>query len=219
MTNKQQYLLVSLSFLWLLTACGNQDNDFDASGVFEAKEVIVSAQSMGQILEYNLEEGSLLEAGQIVGAIDCESLNLQKEQLEASKEALKAKRNSAEPQVQILREQLTMQGKQMDSQIEQLHVLEKEQKRLENLVKADAIPKKQLDDIDGQINVLTKQIEVSSSQLNVLEQQILSQEQQIALANRAIMSEQKPMDKKIAQTENQIEKCQIVNPLKRNRSG
>jgi hypothetical protein len=49
-------ILISLcSLLW--TACGNTDNDFDASGTFEATEILVSSEANGKIMELNIEEG------------------------------------------------------------------------------------------------------------------------------------------------------------------
>ena len=45
-------IFISLcSLLW--TACGNTDNDFDASGTFEATEILVSSEANGKIMELN----------------------------------------------------------------------------------------------------------------------------------------------------------------------
>ena len=55
-------IFISLcSLLW--TACGNTDNDFDASGTFEATEILVSSEANGKIMELNIEEGDRLDAG------------------------------------------------------------------------------------------------------------------------------------------------------------
>lgn len=205
--------ILKLSFVVAtLASCSGGENDFDASGVFEATEIIVSSESSGKILDFGIEEGSVLTEGQIIGNIDCENLNLQKSQLEASYEAIGAKRNSSGPQVGILKQQLVTQNKQLAAQRQQYAVLAKEQKRLQKLVEAEAVPVKQLDDLDGSLEVLQKQIEAAESQLNVTEQQIVSAEQQIAIGNRAVMSEEKPMQERIAQVENMIGKCQIQNP-------
>ncbi|AWW00927.1 HlyD family secretion protein [Arcticibacterium luteifluviistationis] len=205
--------ILKLTFLAaVIVGCSGGENDFDASGVFEAKEIIVSSESSGKILELVIEEGTVLTEGQIIGNIDCENLNLQKAQLEASYDAIGAKRNSSGPQVGILKQQLVTQNKQLAAQRQQYLVIEKEQKRLEKLVKAEAVPVKQLDDLNGNLEVLLKQIEAAESQLNVTKQQITSAEQQIAIGNRAVMSEEKPMQERIAQMENMIGKCQIQNP-------
>jgi HlyD family secretion protein len=210
---KNKYIMGLFGLVVLATSCKNGDNAFDASGVFEAKEIIVSAETGGKILELNIEEGSSVKAGEVIGLVECQDLNLQKAQLEASMDALSAKQNSAAPQVKILREQLNSQTKQLAVQKEQLSVLEREQSRVESLVKAEAVPTKQLDDISGNVSVLRKQIEAAESISNVTRQQIKSQEAQIGIGNRAVMSEKKPMEQRIAQVQNMIGKCQIVNPV------
>lgn len=207
-----QHILKLTFLVAVITGCKGGENDFDASGVFEAKEIIVSSESSGKILKLDIEEGTVLTEGQIIGNIDCENLNLQKAQLEASYDAIGAKRNSSGPQVGILQSQIETQKKQLAAQRQQYAVLEKEQKRVQKLVNAEAVPVKQLDDLTGNLEVLQKQIEAAESQLNVTKQQITSAEQQIAIGNRAVMSEEKPMQERIAQMENMIGKCQIKNP-------
>ncbi len=212
-TQMKRYFIQLGAIAVLLSACNGNDQEFDASGVFEASEVIVSSEANGKIVAFELEEGMSLAAGQTVGMIDCENLSLQKAQVAASVEALAAKQNSAGPQVQVLKEQHNSQRKQLAVQKEQLAVLLKEQGRLQRLVNAEAVPQKQLDDITGNVDVLKKQIEAAESQLNVTLQQIKSAEQQIAIGNRAVLSERKPLEERIAQMDNMIGKCQIVNPV------
>lgn len=45
----------------VLTACGNKNVDYDASGVFETTEVIVSARGTGEIVSLNVEEGQTVK--------------------------------------------------------------------------------------------------------------------------------------------------------------
>ena len=54
--------------LWV--ACGRGNEDFDASGIFESTEVVVSAEANGRIVALDVEEGDELEAGQQVGSVD-----------------------------------------------------------------------------------------------------------------------------------------------------
>ncbi|WP_084332090.1 HlyD family secretion protein [Runella limosa] len=207
--------LGALLFLSLLSlgACNSSDQAFDASGVFEADEVVISSESMGKILSLEIEEGNTLKAGQAVGSVDCKNLNLQKAQVQASMEALSQKTNDASPQIQILKEQLMMQQRQIAAQREQLRLLEREHNRLDNLVKAEAVPSKQLDDVDGQISVLKKQIETAEGQVAVVQQQIKSQQQQVSIQNRGVFSERKPLEERIAQFDDQLQRCTITNPI------
>ncbi|WP_428657491.1 HlyD family secretion protein [Runella sp.] len=203
----------SLFLLIVLTACKGSDQDFDASGVFEADEVVISSEAAGKITRFEVEEGSDLKAGQVIGNVDCKNLSLQKAQIEASIDALGQKTNDAAPQTQIVREQLISQQRQIATQREQLRVLERERKRIDNLVKAEAVPAKQLDDIDGQIDILKKQIDATESQVAVLNQQIKSQQQQVSIQNRGVLSERKPLQERIAQMDDQLQRCNITNPI------
>ena len=77
-TNK--YILLAAT-LFGLSSCGNKRGDYDASGTFEATEVIVSSEANGKIMQFNIEEGQLLKAGEEVGCIDTLQLYLKKMQL------------------------------------------------------------------------------------------------------------------------------------------
>lgn len=46
---KTYQLVAGIVTAALLTACGNNSGDYDASGVFETTEVIVSARGTGEI--------------------------------------------------------------------------------------------------------------------------------------------------------------------------
>jgi HlyD family secretion protein len=180
-------------------SCNRNGHDFDASGTFEADEVIVSAQASGQILSFNVQEGQTISKDSVVGEIDPENLALQKEQIEASMQALNEKTADVSPQIKLLEDQLTVQQTQLDN-------LEHEKKRVENLLKEDAATQKQLDDINYQIESVQKQ-------MNVTKQQIKVQLTNVATQNRSILSEKKPLEKKVAQLNNQLQKTNIVTPI------
>lgn len=48
--------------LMMLSACENGTPDYDATGTFEATEVIVSAEAAGKLLRLEVEEGTKLKA-------------------------------------------------------------------------------------------------------------------------------------------------------------
>ncbi|WP_293908302.1 HlyD family secretion protein [Sphingobacterium sp. UBA5670] len=190
--------IVILSSALLLNAC-TQKNDFDASGNFEADEVIVSAQQNGVLLSYSVKEGNKLESGDNVGQIDVKITELQKQQTEASIAALSEKTVAPNDQAELVRRQLDVQKSQLEQQI-------RERNRTENLVKADAATRKQLDDINSSIDQLRKQIAVT-------EQQIKLNTYNTNTQNRSILSEKAPMEKAAAQLQEQINKGQIINPI------
>lgn len=65
-----------LPILFLLGACSSGTPEYDATGTFEATEVIVSAEASGKILGLDVEEGTTLKAGREVGIIDTVQLYL-----------------------------------------------------------------------------------------------------------------------------------------------
>ena len=65
----------------LLFGCKSDDTIYDASGTFEATEIIVSAQANGVIKALNLSQGQTLDSGKQVGYIDTTQLFLKSKQL------------------------------------------------------------------------------------------------------------------------------------------
>jgi HlyD family secretion protein len=133
------------------TSCGSKDGETDASGTFEATEIIVSAQASGEIRQFQVEEGQELQAGKCVGYIDTVQLVLKKRQLLASTQAAQTRKPDVEIQLAALEQQLSTAGT--------------EKQRMENLVKANAATQKQLDDLNAQIEVLRKQIRATRNTL------------------------------------------------------
>ena len=189
----------ALILITILAACSSNKDKFDASGTFEAEEVIVSAELSGKILSLQVEEGSTLAKDSIVGAIDAINVSLQKEQVEASIASLKEKTSDVSPQVKLLQDQLNVQQTRLNN-------LQNEKKRIENLLKEDAATGKQLDDINYQIESVQKEMSVTKQQINV-------QRSATATQNRGILSEGKPLSKNVALFEEQLSKSKIVNPV------
>ncbi|AEW00731.1 secretion protein [Niastella koreensis] len=192
-------IVTGIAVAVIVTACNRNTPKFDASGTFEVDEVIVSAEQNGKLLSFNVNEGQAIPAQQVVGIIDAENLSLQKEQIQASIEALHDKTSDVRPQVKLLQEQLNVQQSQLANM---LH----ERTRIENLLKQDAATGKQLDDMNSQIEVLQRQMDVTRQQINV-------QMTNTSTQNRTVLSEKKPLEKRVAQLSDQIKKAQIINPI------
>lgn len=190
----------ALSFLLLVAgSCKNGKNNYDASGTFEADEVVVSSELSGKIISFNVQEGMLIPKDSIIGLVDAKNIFLQQEQVEASIKALGEKTANVQPQVQLLQDQLAVQQSQLNNL---LH----EKTRVENLLKADAATGKQLDDITAQVDVARKQLSVTQQQINV-------QRNNIATQNRSILSEADPLKKRVAQLQDQAQRANIINPV------
>ena len=197
----------------LLSACNNSDDAYDASGTFEADELMVTAKANGTILQLNVEEGQQLTLNEKVGEIDPKDIQLQKEQVVASMDAIEQKTNSALPQIQVLQSQISGQSANVSILQEQLQNAVRERNRTANLVAKDAATKKQLDDANGQIKVIQKQITAAQSQLSVLQQQISTTKENVSIQNRAILSERKPTEKKVEQIDEQLKNNTIESPI------
>ncbi len=192
-------IISTLFMAFFVIACNNNKQPFDASGTFEADEVVVSAEMPGQLLTLNVQEGDSIELNKIVGEIDAQNLALQKEQVQASIKALSEKTADTEPQVLLLQKQLAVQQSELQNTLY-------ETTRLQNLFKQDAATGKQVDDIHAKADVQKKQIAVTQQQINVLRNNVATQ-------NRSVLSETKPLEKKVAQLNEQISKANIVNPV------
>lgn len=190
--------LLLLPFFFLL-ACHPRQEIYDASGSFEANEVIVSAEQGGRLLSFTVQEGARLQKGQVVGRIDSRDVSLQKEQVEESIRALSQKTADITPQVRLLQDQLGVQQSQLD------HALQEKQ-RTERLLKADAATGKQLDDMNAQVDQLRLQMAVTR-------QQIAVQQSSTGTQNRSVLSERAPLQKQVARLDEQLARSRIVNPL------
>lgn len=195
-----KYLKLSAAFaLLLLSSCKSGNGNFDASGTFEADEVIVSSELSGKIISFSAEEGQSIPKDSIVAVVDAANISLQKEQVEANIQALSEKTADVTPQVRLLENQLVVQQSLLNNL---LH----EQTRIQNLLKQDAATGKQLDDIMAQVDVAKKNLAVTQQQINV-------QRSNVATQNRGILSEGKPLEKRVAQLDDQLKRATILNPV------
>jgi len=191
--------LLILTLAAAFASCSNDSDKADASGTFEAEEVVVSSEIAGRIISFDVEEGGALTKDKVVGLIDAENLVLQKKQVEASIKALRQKTADVGPQVELLKDQLRVQRSQLAN-------LQRERKRIANLLKEDAATGKQLDDISAQIDVLQKQMGVTHQQIKV-------QQSNVGTQNRGVMSEGEPLRKRAEQINDQIKRANITNPI------
>jgi HlyD family secretion protein len=167
---KAKYSLLILSVL--LSACSGNENGSDAYGNFEAKEVIVSAEAQGKIIEFNVEEGQKIKKGQELGFIDIASLSIQREQLLAQKKAVASK-------ITNIKAQIVVQEKQKS-------ILEIEKNRIELLYKDKAATIQQFDNIKGKYDVLESQIFATQTQISSITMEMNVFDKQVELVNEKI---------------------------------
>ena len=172
-------------FLFLLAACTGGTPKYDATGTFEATEVIVSAEASGKLLSFDIEEGTTLKDGQEVGIIDTVQLYLKKLQLEASVKSVEGQRPDILKQVAATQEQIVQARRERD--------------RVSNLLRVGAANQKQLDDAESLLEVLRKQLDAQNSTLRNSDRSLTWQSSSVGI--------------QVAQVEDQLSKCHIQSPI------
>ena len=176
----------SLLVLMLAVAsCGKSSKAYDASGVFESTEVMVSAEGNGKIMSLNIQEGDQIEAGAVVGCIDTVQLYLSKMQLEATMKAVGSGRLNISRQIASLESQIAKQRQELT--------------RFTKLEQAGASNRKQVEDIQAQ--------------LEVLERQLAAQKESLQNANNGVSGQSAALEAQILQLEDRIRKCVITSPV------
>ena len=188
-----------IALLLLLTACGNKEQAFDATGTFEATEVTVSAKATGELKTFDIKEGQGVEANAQVGSIDAYQLQQTDDQLEAQKRQLAASRNATDSRRLDLEKQLAS----IDQQISNA---QRERQRFSELVADGAAPRKQLDDIDNQIKVLRRQREATQDQLRSNNASLAEQSKGIGAQIDGLNAQQR-------QIADQIANAQVKAPI------
>lgn len=171
--------------LLLMSACGNRLSDYDATGTFEATEVIVSAEASGKILQLKVEEGTRLKVGEEVGRVDTVQLYLKKLQLEANMKSVESQRPDLAKQIAATKQQIA--------------TAQREKRRVENLLAAGAANQKQLDDWEAQVALLERQLVAQESSLRNSTNSLTEQGNSVAI--------------QIAQVDDQLNKCHILSPI------
>ena len=63
-------IIILAGVTMMLYGCGNKENEYDATGVFEATETTVYAEQPGALLTFNVEEGDVINNGKEVELIN-----------------------------------------------------------------------------------------------------------------------------------------------------
>lgn len=182
MIKKILFLIIPCS---ILLSCNSDANKYDASGTFEATEIIVSAEATGKLLKFDVMEGMSLKQQTYIGFIDTAQIYAQKEQIIYSIDATKARI----PDIDI----------QTASLYKQLNNALIDQKRIANLYNQNAATQQQLDNINTQVSTLQKQID---AQKNTLSQ-----------ATNSTNADAKRLQAQLQQINDMLKKSYIYNPI------
>ena len=175
-------IIAMASVTLVLNACGNEEREYDATGVFEATETTVYAEQTGALLMFNVEEGDFVGLNKEVGLIDTTQLWLKIQQTEAMKNVYQSQKPEQEKQIAVTRRQLA-KAKQ-------------DQQRYKELVADGAAPAKMLDDANSQVDVLQRQLDAQLSSLKV--------------TTNALDKQMVATDVQADQLRDQLRKCHIL---------
>lgn len=134
----------------LLTACADR-HDYDATGIFEATTVTVSAETAGKLLAFDLSEGDGIRAGQQVALIDTTLLALQYKELRSRQSSTERTSPDIAAQASALRTQIAHQQHECE--------------RIARLLSDGAATQKQSDDADALLRTLRGQLDALLSTL------------------------------------------------------
>lgn len=179
------FISITIAIASGLFSCSNRNSMYDATGIFEATEVVVSAKTQGEIVALACEEGDEINANISVGCIDTTMLSLQKRALLANQNATTTRQLDVSAQIASLKQQRSN------------FFLEKE--RFERLLKKGACSQKTVDDIDYQLQVIDKQI--------------LALEDQVKSNNRSLSSQGSALEAQVLQIQKQLDDCIIKSPI------
>lgn len=172
-------------FTIFLISCDKNNSENDATGSFEATEIIVAAETAGKIIKLDVKEGQQLKEGTEVGAIDSTQLYLQKMSLLSNVRGIRVQRPNISTQTAVIEENIQN--------------LQRERERTKNLIAANAANQKQLDDINHQIDLLQRQLMAQTSSLEK--------------SSANISAQSSAMEIQVAQLEDLITKCKIKSPI------
>ena len=190
---KGDLLFCLFTLLPFLSACGNKEKAYDATGTFEATEVTVSAKSTGELKTFDVSEGQTIEQGTLVGTIDAYQLEQTSQQLEAQKRQLGATRNATDSRRLDLEKQLSSINQQIAN-------AQRERQRFSELVNDGAVPRKQLDDIDNQLKVLERQRDATRDQIRSNNASLAEQSKGIGAQIEGLNAQQRQIADQIANT-------------------
>ena len=122
----------------------------DAYGNVEATEVVVGAQTSGQLQAFTPAEGNKLAVGEMVAIIDTTALLLQLQQIEAQRGVSGSRVNEVNKQIGVLEAQRSVAERAYD--------------RTKRLFDQQAATAQQLDQADRDLRTLNAQIEATKAQ-------------------------------------------------------
>ena len=168
----------------LLFSCKKKE-EYNATGIFEATTVTVSAETAGNIVSMPLIEGDSVTLGQNLAMIDTTMLAIQIKQLQSQRKSAESSTPDISAQAAALRAQIAHQKQECE--------------RFGRLLEDGATTQKTYDDAVAYLNTLKGQLEALLSTLDN--------------STKTISDNSEAITYQVDQIKEQIEKCHIISPL------
>lgn len=165
-------VLITFLVATVFASCKESTTEADAYGNFEAREVTISSETTGQVINFNAEEGSEIMKDEVFAVIDTTLMSLQRDELITSMRGVRTKLSSVNAQNAVLRQQI----ENIDINIA----------RTEKMIADEAVPVKQMDDLTGQKAVILKQIEANNSQKLLIDAELKTYNSKLSTLNEQI---------------------------------
>ena len=173
-----------LPMLLTLFSCHKKEN-YDATGIFEATTITVSAETAGKIESLSVVEGDSVTKGELIAQVDTTMFSIQLKQLMSQRKSTESGSPDISAQAAALRSQIAHQ--------------EQECARFGRLLEDGATTQKTYDDAVAYLKTLQGQLEALLSSLNKSKTSINDNSEAIYFQTEQIRE--------------QIEKCIIKSPL------
>ena len=168
----KKYILLALISL-VAISCNREQTKADGYGNFDTHDAaIISSQTAGNLLEFNVQEGMQFDKGQTIGLIDTTDLYLKKQVLIHQRQSVASQLQNVKAAIAVQKQQLKINKVNME--------------RTRKLYKAQAATQKQWDDISGLVALNKKQIRATQTQKNQIVAQMQTINAQISEINNQI---------------------------------
>lgn len=177
--------VINIALLPVFLVSCHKEAEYDASGIFEATTVTVSAETSGKIMTMPTNEGDSVNQGELIAVIDTTLLVLQQKQINSQRNSAVSSSPDVEAQAAALRTQIAHQQHECE--------------RYARLLADGATTQKQYDDAVAQLNLLKGQLTALLSSLG---------KNKTSISDNAVAIRYQS-----EQIQEQIEKSKVTSPI------
>jgi len=145
--------------IWLIAGCKNkEENPFAGSGTIEAREITISSEAQGKLINLSLEEGDYLHKGQLIAEVNVEKLELQKEIVSTDLAELDWSEEVLKKEIDVAEELVSQASISLDN-------VQKTRDRISNLYKQNAATKEKLDKVETELALSISKLHTAEKQI------------------------------------------------------